>query len=227
MTVVIKKVDLCIQMPARAALAGTTNDTKKVPDPDLLFQKALASVSALGSSTNIEDVFSHELYPYLLSILVESGMMRFAKKLELVDIVKRSLSPKTDGLFLEVDETMIDGGALLHRVTWRGTSKELSTVSDIIKDYMSMVFANGGSPPNVTVVFDGYESEAQSTKQHFHLRRNSIVGLQLSITTSSKMTATKKTFLSNPVNKQAFVDILADHFRQGGHERYSAKIKLI
>ena len=68
MTVVIKQVDLCIQMPARAALAGTIRDTKKVPDPDLLFQMALTSVSALGSSTTMEDVFSHELYPYLLSI---------------------------------------------------------------------------------------------------------------------------------------------------------------
>ena len=70
----------------------------------------------MGTSTNIEDELSHKLYPYPLSILEESGMMRSAKKSELVDIVNRNLSPKTDGLFLEVDETVIDDGALLHRV---------------------------------------------------------------------------------------------------------------
>ena len=30
------------------------------------------------------------------------------------------------------------------------------------------------------------------------------------------MTAKKKTFLSNPVNKQAFFNLLADHFKQAG-----------
>ena len=83
-------------------------------------------------------------------------MMRSINKSDLVDIVIGSLSTKTDEIFLEVDETVIDGGALLHREPWRGTRKDPTAVSDIIKDYMSMVFANGGSPSNVTVVFDGY-----------------------------------------------------------------------
>ena len=87
---------------------------------------------------------------------------------------------------------------------------------------MSMMFANGESPSNVTVVFDGHESEAQSIKQHCHLKRNPNVGLQLSFRASSKMTA-KKTFLPNQVNKQAFVDLLAHHVRQAGSQVVQCK----
>ena len=111
-------------------------------------------------------------------------MLRSIKKSELVDIEIGNLSTKPYELFLVVDETVIDGGALLHRVPWRGTSKDPATGLDIIKDYMSMVFVNGGSPSNVIVVLDGYESETKSTKKHCHLKRNPIVGLQLSIIAS-------------------------------------------
>ena len=96
MTVVIKKVDLCIQMPATANLAGTAHDTKKVHNPNLLFQRAIPSVSALGFSSTMADVFSHELHPYPLSIFEESEMMRSTKKSEMVDVVIGSLSTKTD-----------------------------------------------------------------------------------------------------------------------------------
>ena len=78
------------------SIAGTTRDAKKVPDPDLLFQRELASVSSLDSSTTMEDIVSHELYPYSLLIFEESGMIRSTKKSELVNIVIGSLSTKTD-----------------------------------------------------------------------------------------------------------------------------------
>ena len=72
--------------------------------------------------------------------------MRSTKKSELVVIVIGSLSMKTDGIFLEVDETVIDGGASLHRVPWRSTSKDPATVSGINKSSMSMVFDNETEP---------------------------------------------------------------------------------
>ena len=86
MTVVIKKVDLCVQMPARSDLPSATGGSKKVLDPDLLFQRAMSCVTSLGSSTTMEEVFRYELSPYPLSIFEESGMMRSTKKSELVDI---------------------------------------------------------------------------------------------------------------------------------------------
>ena len=86
MTVVIKKVDLCVQMPSRSNLPSATGGSKKVLDPDLLFQRAMSCVASLGSSTTMEEVFRYELSPYPLSIFEESGMMRSTKKSELVDI---------------------------------------------------------------------------------------------------------------------------------------------
>ena len=116
MTVVIKKVDLCVQMPARSDLPSATGGSKKVLDPDLLFQRAMSCVASLGSSTTMEEVFRYELSPYPLSIFEESGMMRSTNKSELVDIFieKNGPNTKTDGIVLDADHVIIDGGALLH-----------------------------------------------------------------------------------------------------------------
>ena len=126
MTVVIKKVDLCVQMPARSDLPSATGGSKKVLDPDLLFQRAMSCVASLGSSTTMEEVFRYELSPYPLSIFEESGMMRSTKKSELVDIFieKNGLNTKTDGIVLDADHVVINGGVLLHRVPCGGSTKD-------------------------------------------------------------------------------------------------------
>ena len=58
-------------------------------------------------------------------------MMRSTKKSELVDIFieKYGLNTKTDGIVLYTDHVVIDGGALLHRVPWGGSTKDPITVS--------------------------------------------------------------------------------------------------
>ena len=142
MTVVIKKVDFCVQMRARSDLPSATGGSKKVLDPDLLFQRAMSCVASLGSSTTMEEVFRYELSPYPLSIFEESGMMRSTKKSELVDIFieKYGLNTKTDGIVLNADHVVIDGGALLHRVPWGGSTKDPITVSEIVKCYRGTVF---------------------------------------------------------------------------------------
>ena len=56
---------------------------------------------------------------------------------------------------------VLDGGALLHHVTWKG-----STFKEVVQDYISYVNFKYGL---CTVVFDGYESI--STKDHEHRRR--------------------------------------------------------
>ena len=142
MTVVIKKVDLCVQMPARSDLPSATGGSKKVLGPDLLFHRALPCVASLGSSTTMEEVFWYELSPYPRSIFEEFGMMRSTKKSELMDIFieKNGLITKTDGIILDADHVVIDGGALLHRVSWGGSTKDPITVSEIVKCYRSTVF---------------------------------------------------------------------------------------
>ena len=56
---------------------------------------------------------------------------------------------------------VLDWGALLHDVTWKG-----STFKEVVQDYISYVNQKYGL---CTVVFDGYESI--STKYHKHRRR--------------------------------------------------------
>ena len=157
MTVVIKKVYLCVQMPARSDLPSATVGSKKVLDPDLLFQRVMSCVASLGSSTGgsfpVRVVTLPTVY---LSNFEESGMMRSTKKSELVDIFieKNGLNTKTDGIVLDADHVVIDGGALLHRVPWGGSTKDPITVSEIVKCYRGTAFFNHRSPSAVTVVFN-------------------------------------------------------------------------
>ena len=204
MTVVIKKVDLCIQMPARSDLPSATGGSKKVLDLYLLFQRAMSCVASMGFSTTMEEVFRYELSSYPLSTFEESGMMRSTKKSELAGIFieKNGLNTKTDGIVLDADHVVIDGGALLHRVPWGGSTKDLITVSEIVKCYRGTVFSNHRSPSAVTVVFDSYEAGQQSTKQQCHTKRNPIVGLQLSITSNTPMVTKKGPFYrTQPINR--------------------------
>ena len=87
-------------------------------------------------------------------------MMRSTKKSELVDIFieKNGLNTKTDGIVLDADHVVIDGGALLHRVPWGGSTKDPITVSVIVKSYRGTVFSNHRSPSAVTVVSFNYQS---------------------------------------------------------------------
>ena len=57
---------------------------------------------------------------------------------------------------------VLDGGALLHRVSW----KIPSTYADVVQQYCHYVERK--YEQNITVVFDGYRS---STKDHEHQRR--------------------------------------------------------
>ena len=58
---------------------------------------------------------------------------------------------------------VIDGGALLRRVIWRG-----STYKEIIRQYLTFVMARYGK---CTIVFDGYTLQ-KTIKDHEHLRRS-------------------------------------------------------
>ena len=57
---------------------------------------------------------------------------------------------------------VLDGGALLHRVIWHG-----STFDDVIQQYCEFINSKYGL---CSIVFDGYKK--QTTKDHEHLRRS-------------------------------------------------------
>ena len=150
-------------------------------------------LSALaGREDNVEKYFEYELTPYPMS-LFKDGFMRKPDKASLRNVL---LTNTSDSLTCE--KTVIDGGALLHRVYWpQGISyKELLSL------YVSTVREAYGSSH---VVFDGYRRA--SVKDHEHARR--IVRSKskyIMFTLNMKVTIKHEEFLSNKNNKIVLIE---------------------
>ena len=85
---------------------------------------------------------------------------------------------------------VLDGGALLHRITW---PHGFPTYQDACALYCDYVWRNFGP---AIVVFDGYR--IPSTKYTTHQRRTGgKVGIEVTFTGDMKLTMSKDVFLSN------------------------------
>ena len=68
----------------------------------------------------------------------------------------------------------------------------------------------------VAVVFDGYLEK--TTKDHAHKKRYSVASMDIVLSIDSELQCEKDVYLSNPINKQNFIDLLSQYLLQkGGH----------
>ena len=104
---------------------------------------------------------------------------------------------------------VLDGGALLHRVPWPRNVP----YSDILSLYVQYVTRRYGQ---ATVVFDGYE-DGPSTKDCAHQRRSGICGPAVSFDGDMILKMKKDMFLSNPANKQRFINLLGEKLQLSGY----------
>ena len=103
---------------------------------------------------------------------------------------------------------VIDGGALLHKVTWSG-----STFEKVLEQYHSYVKSKYGT---CTIVFDGYNK--RSTKDHKHIRaQNCQTCADLKVTKDTMVRHTREDFLSNGKNKDQLIEFLSQVLRESGH----------
>ena len=103
---------------------------------------------------------------------------------------------------------VLDGGYLLQAVDW----KKGSTYIDIINCYHSFIKRYG---EKIIVVFDGYLNS--NTKDLTHEKRYPIKSLRIKIDDDMKSDCRKELFLSNPENKQDFINILGQKLRSFGY----------
>ena len=85
---------------------------------------------------------------------------------------------------------------------------------DIINKYKTYIKSSFKNFSLVIVVFDGYLM--QSTKDHCHRKRQPIHDMEIIFGTQTRLSCKKVTFLSNPKNKQRFINMLADYLREEG-----------
>ena len=105
---------------------------------------------------------------------------------------------------------VLDGGALLHRITWHIGD----TYEKISQDYSNYVTKKYGQ---AVVVFDGYHA-GPSMKDCTHRRRVGCQGRKVIFNTSMKLQMKKKEFLSNRENKQSLLALLGDKLCVSGCE---------
>ena len=106
-------------------------------------------------------------------------------------------------------EFVVDGGLLLHKIPW----KKGVTYNDIIEDYVQYVQRIGD---HMHIVFDGYLES--NTKDHTHKRRNPLQGFKIDFTPDMITDCSKEIFLSNPENKQKFIDLLGANLSVAGFD---------
>ena len=171
-------------------------------DSKVMFNRMIAVTEREES---LEQFFEYELTSEPMSIF-RGGMMRKPDKPSLCKV----LLPDSESLTLDkIDRkviSVVDGGALLHKVRWKKGMK-FSEIGNVYVHYVKMHYEKA------VIVFDGYEDE--SMKRHEHLRRNSVPqSIFAKVDTNYLAPFTEDRYLSWTENKVEFIKFISNLLRQ-------------
>ena len=155
---------------------------------------------------DVEKYFEYELTQFPES-LFNRGLMRKPDKASLRKLIlpdDRSCEPMSSGQFV------LDGGALIHRVSW----KKGMTFKEIASYHVNYVRANYGT---CHVVFDGYNNPT-SIKSNEHERRKKTQGScpEVEIFEENESKYNRERFLSNWKNKEQLIALIAEFLTRDG-----------
>ena len=182
-------------------------------DPQLLFQRL---VIACMTMEDLESVFQYELCSFPAALFENQVTLRKPQKALLADYLWTKLSPKAKtGPDNEV-QYVLDGGALLHRITWprKCTYKELCRI------YCQYVKRKYGD--QVKVVFDGYNNEPSTKNMTQLMRSTGKTSVTVTFTDDMTITMKKDSFLSNAENKRRFIAMLRQYLADDGCDTLQA-----
>ena len=174
-------------------------------DPELPFQRLIVASNAIDYR---KALFRFELCSYPSALFDDTLMQRAPQKAVLANAIWTRLPPDIAGPTIEVQH-VLDGGALLHRITWPHGFPTYQDICALYCDYMSQKVG-----PAI-VVFGGYRipSTKYTTRQR---RTGGKVGIEVTSTGDMKLTMSKDVFLSNVANKQNFIDMLSHYLQRDG-----------
>ena len=171
-------------------------------DPLQLFQRIAISNK---SDAELQMYLQFELSPIPLSLFNEHGM-RKTQKSSLYRIFEET--PSTE---INLCNTwyVLDGGFLLHRVVWQ----QQQTFHGICNAYISYVRKHYGS--SATIVFDGYDENATSTKSAERQRRYlSKDSADIIFSENTTVSIGQEKFLSNEKKKSRLIAVLSEAFEK-------------
>ncbi|KAK7093119.1 hypothetical protein V1264_008767 [Littorina saxatilis] len=203
-----KKKDQAVTMALKAKSSNLHDDLVHVHSM-LLFQRLVTTVK--NTNGCLEDAFAFEMCSVPASLFDSGGLPRQGTKAALATYIWTS-TKQVNGVIPDDVTYVIDGGLLLHLLPWcRG-----STYNQLTQSYADFLIRHFGKG---TLVFDGY-SCGPTTKDAAHLRRTSRANTACAITFEGDMVLCepKERFLTNPNNKQRFINLLSSRFSQHGFD---------
>lgn len=170
----------------------------------LLFQRIVASM--INNKDIVKTALLHELAPFPMSLFNDKGLMRESNKSELYKSLQSTKFVKPDPSEYNY---VIDGGFLLHKVTWRKDG----TFQKVFEDYSAYVCNHYSA--NATIVFDGYNIDNFGVKSYERYRRvRNKISPEVKFTEDMPIPRNKDFFLSNLRNKSRFVEYLINYLQQ-------------
>ena len=205
-TASIKRKDMIKPLQSLIEEDNKSKDDTAGIDPTVMFTRMIVVAEREDS---LQPFFEYELTTEPMSLFKE-GMMRKPDKPSL----RKALIPDSASVSLDKIEkqvtSIIDGGALLHRVSWKKGSK----FSDVGRSYVNFVKTHYKHP---IIVFDGYDDE--STKSHEHLRRNAVPQSKLvQIVSENPVPYTQERYFSCIENKAEFIKYLTSILKESNIE---------
>ena len=170
--------------------------TDQTMDPTLLFQRSLVVIQQ--GYLGLETILSYELWPFPPSIFEAINVIRKANKPQLANaIIEYCNTSSVEAVqkpIPKVDNYVLDGGSLLHRLQWN----KGKTYGEIAHSYAEFTININGK---ATIVFDGYEG-GPSIKDNTHQRRGKNTNPVINFTPETEFTSEKDVFLPRDYNKQ-------------------------
>ena len=150
-------------------------------DPLILFSRLTA---ILQREDDVITKFSYELAPEPPSLFKDSMTSKPTKS-----TLRKQIEPSVP---VTAKACVIDGGALLHKVTWQQKGK----YKEVIDQYVRFVRSHYSQYGAVCVVFDGY-SDKGSLKSPEHQRRMKTTSANINISEGMKVSCGSNVFLCN------------------------------
>ena len=180
-------------------------------DQMLLFQRLLMLADRL--QTDQTQSFKYELCTFPPSLFDSKGFFYESRKHELSDFLWKKHAQNDPRHLEPVGECMfvIDGGALLYHIDWQKSK----IFGNLFERYVTHIRSNYG---NAIIVFDGY-ADAPSTKDMAHVKRCGATHTPTVVLTDQTVLSKKREiFLSNPKNKQEFINNLGFHLTKANYK---------
>ena len=175
-------------------------------DPQILFTRLAA---LLQREDDIIEKFAYELTPEPAS-LFKDGMMRKSAKSILRNHLLMKIEPSIN---VTTEVCVVDGGALLHKVSWQ----QKGIYKNVVDLYINFVKKRYAGFDTVCVVFDGY-TDKWSLKSPEHQRRSKTTSANVTISENMKVSSGSKLFLRNEHNKKQFIILLSSGLRRSGYK---------